>query len=249
MQFVDSGIESASASNTETSDESEEEDDGHHFQPPPDDDDSDGGAGGPAISQRSPPYGNMDGFLQSIYQGGGPGITKPLTLGKNNRGETKVLPPPTNADDWLLIDTAMMRGMFYSGTPRAIEDIGRLNKQILKELLPKNDVAKVKGWYHLDDQNRIVIAPKSEEMYSDADENEYALVKNELEKHFCDNFSVLFRRMPKDGGAFQYSEMTGKELFKQFAWECGMHAQSHQKYFLTRQKQTKAEKSKPVGKS
>jgi hypothetical protein len=65
MQFVDSGIESASENTTETSEE--EDDDGNqHLQYPPDDDD-DSVYGGPAIDQRSPPFGNMDGFIQSIY--------------------------------------------------------------------------------------------------------------------------------------------------------------------------------------
>lgn len=247
MEFVGSRLESASESDYGNSEEEEEDDGNQSLNHSPSDDDAPDFAQSRPISERYPPPRGLIGVFEEMLREGGPGITEPLILGKNNRGNDIIFPASKKYEDYLLIDSASMNNM-TEGVPRAIEDIGTLNRRVLGEIYPKNDVAKLRSWYRWNGDT-IEPAPKLADMVSDADialENEYQLQQNELEKHFCDNFSVQFRRMPKTSG-FEKSDVTGKKLLGFFGWEHGRTAQHERKYYLTFQRQIQSERTKPVG--
>ena len=206
---------------------------------------------GRPISERTPPSTGLHGVFEYMLRGGGPGIDKPLILGKNNRGDDIIIPASAKYDDYLLIDTAAMTKM-TEGAVREIEDVGVLNRRVLAEIYPKNDVSKLRSWYRWNG-TEMELAPKLADMCSPADivvENEYQLEQNELEKHFCDNFSVQFRRIPKEIGGlgFENSKVTGDKLLSFFGWECGITAHHARKYYLTHQKLKGSERTKPIGK-
>lgn len=199
------------------------------------------------ISVRKPCIGGMHAFVDSLVQTGGVGISSPLLLGRNGRGGLIEIQKfnLSDSEEFFLIDTAITNQMSESGSSRPLDSVGLLYKRILKEIHPKNDVAGIKSWERLTTNGNLEAAPSlqpPQTIEEIASEEAYLAVKDEMEKIFCDNFSVNL--MQKDG---MNSKHTAIKLFEFFDWKSGEQAYTDRKFFLSPQKQTKDEQEKPSG--